>query len=97
MPAFLIELGCEELPANACDAAVAQAGAIVERLLRERRLAPSAVRTYVAPRRIAVWPTTCRQARRRSGSSTVGRPSAWPSTRPGRRRRRERGSPGATG
>ena len=54
-PALLIELGTEELPANACAAARMQAGEIVERELRaERRLAPAGVRALVAPRRIAV-------------------------------------------
>jgi glycyl-tRNA synthetase beta chain len=51
---LLIEIGCEELPANACDAALAQAAPLVERLLREHRLAPGAVRALVSPRRIAV-------------------------------------------
>jgi glycyl-tRNA synthetase beta chain len=51
---LLIEIGCEELPASACDAALAQSGPLVERLLLERRLAASSVRTLVAPRRIAV-------------------------------------------
>jgi glycyl-tRNA synthetase beta chain len=51
---FLVEIGCEELPANACDAALAQAGPLVERLLAENRLAASSVRVLVAPRRIAV-------------------------------------------
>jgi glycyl-tRNA synthetase beta chain len=54
MSAFLIEIGCEELPANACDAALAQAAPLVERLLAEHRLAASSVRALVAPRRIAV-------------------------------------------
>jgi glycyl-tRNA synthetase beta chain len=51
---FLVEIGCEELPANACDAALAQAGPLVERLLADHRLRPSSVRTLVAPRRITV-------------------------------------------
>ena len=51
---LLIEIGTEELPANACAAARAQAGEIVERELRARRLAPNGVRALVAPRRIAV-------------------------------------------
>jgi glycyl-tRNA synthetase beta chain len=51
---LLIELGCEELPAAACRAADAQAGDVVARLLRERRLAPAAVEVLVSPRRIAV-------------------------------------------
>jgi glycyl-tRNA synthetase beta chain len=54
MSTLLIEVGCEELPANACDAALAQAGPLVERLLLEHRLAPASVRALVAPRRIAV-------------------------------------------
>ena len=51
---LLIEFGCEELPANACRVADREAGAIIERLLTERRLAPSSVETFVTPRRIAV-------------------------------------------
>jgi glycyl-tRNA synthetase beta chain len=51
---LLIELGCEELPANACRVADREAAAIVERLLVERRLAPSCVEVLVTPRRIAV-------------------------------------------
>jgi glycyl-tRNA synthetase beta chain len=54
MSTFLVEIGCEELPANACDAALAQAAPLVERLLLEHRLAPTSVRALVAPRRIAV-------------------------------------------
>ena len=54
MSTFLVEIGCEELPANACEAALAQAAPLVERLLLERRLAASSVRALVAPRRIAV-------------------------------------------
>ena len=51
---LLIELGCEELPANACRVADADAAGVLERLLGERRLAPSAVEALVSPRRIAV-------------------------------------------
>jgi glycyl-tRNA synthetase beta chain len=51
---LLIELGCEELPANACRVAEREAGSTIERLLTERRLAPTSVETFVTPRRIAV-------------------------------------------
>jgi glycyl-tRNA synthetase beta chain len=51
---FLVEIGCEELPADACAAAAAQAPSLLQRLLAERRLAPEGVMAYVAPRRIAV-------------------------------------------
>jgi glycyl-tRNA synthetase beta chain len=51
---LLIELGCEELPANACRVADETAGPLLERLLADRRLAPASVRTLVSPRRIAV-------------------------------------------
>jgi glycyl-tRNA synthetase beta chain len=54
MRTLLVEIGCEELPASHCDAALAQAPGIVERLLAERRLAAGSVRALVAPRRIAV-------------------------------------------
>ena len=54
MSTFLVEIGCEELPASHCDAALAQAGPLVERLLAERRLHAASVRALVAPRRIAV-------------------------------------------
>ena len=51
---LLIELGCEELPANACRVAEREAGVTIERLLTERRLAPTSVEVFVTPRRIAV-------------------------------------------
>ena len=51
---LLIELGCEELPANACRVAEREAGLTIERLLTERRLAPTSVEVFVTPRRIAV-------------------------------------------
>ena len=51
---LLIELGCEELPANACRVAEREAGPAIERLLAERRLAPTSVEVFVTPRRIAV-------------------------------------------
>jgi glycyl-tRNA synthetase beta chain len=51
---LLIELGCEELPAAACEVADTGAASVLERLLHERRLAASAVRALVSPRRIAV-------------------------------------------
>ena len=51
---LLIELGCEELPANACRVAEREAGSTIEKLLAERRLAPTSVETFVTPRRIAV-------------------------------------------
>jgi glycyl-tRNA synthetase beta chain len=54
MSTFLIEIGCEELPATHCDAALAQAPGLVAQLLTERRLAASSVRALVSPRRIAV-------------------------------------------
>jgi glycyl-tRNA synthetase beta chain len=51
---LLIELGCEELPANACRVADREAAPALERLLAERRLAPTSVEALVTPRRIAV-------------------------------------------
>ncbi len=54
---LLIELGCEELPANACRVAEREAGPAIQRLLAERRLAPASVETFVTPRRIAVLAT----------------------------------------
>ncbi len=51
---LLIELGCEELPANACRVAEREAGPTLEKLLAARRLAPTSVETFVTPRRIAV-------------------------------------------
>lgn len=51
---LLIELGCEELPANACRVAEREAAPAVERLLAERRLAPASVEALITPRRIAV-------------------------------------------
>lgn len=51
---LLIELGCEELPANACRVADAEAPGVLERLLAERRLDAASVEAFVSPRRIAV-------------------------------------------
>ena len=51
---LLIELGCEELPANACRVAEREAGPTIEKLLTDRRLAPTSVESFVTPRRIAV-------------------------------------------
>jgi len=51
---LLIELGCEELPWSACRVAEREAGPTIERLLTERRLAPTSVEVFVTPRRIAV-------------------------------------------
>jgi glycyl-tRNA synthetase beta chain len=51
---LLIELGCEELPGNACRVADDDAAAILARLLEERRLAAASVEALVSPRRIAV-------------------------------------------
>ena len=54
MTDLLIELGCEELPANACRVADADAAPALARLLEERRLAAASVEALVSPRRIAV-------------------------------------------
>ena len=51
---LLIELGCEELPANACRVAEREAGNALQKLLSDRRLAPTSVEVFVTPRRIAV-------------------------------------------
>src|SRR4029077_1084268 len=46
---LLIELGCEELPSNACRVADDDAAAILARLLEERRLAAASVEALVSP------------------------------------------------
>jgi glycyl-tRNA synthetase beta chain len=54
MSTFLVEIGCEELPADACAVAAAQAPDLTGRLLADRRLPAEEITAHVAPRRIAV-------------------------------------------
>lgn len=56
MPDFLLEIGCEEVPARMLAEAEAVLGARVAKLLAEQKLAPENTKTatYSTPRRIAV-------------------------------------------
>src|SRR4030088_2432232 len=54
MPDFLLEIGCEEIPARMIDAAAAELCARVSELLRRERLAGGEVISFDTPRRLAV-------------------------------------------
>ncbi|HTD22492.1 MAG TPA: glycine--tRNA ligase subunit beta [Terriglobales bacterium] len=56
MPDFLLEIGCEEIPARMLDAASAELGERVNSLLQEERLAASTskIAQLATPRRLAV-------------------------------------------
>ena len=54
MPDFLLEIGCEEIPARMIDAASAELRERVNALLARERLAPGQVTSFETPRRLAV-------------------------------------------
>jgi glycyl-tRNA synthetase beta chain len=54
MPDFLLELGCEEIPARMIDAASQEMRERVSALLSRERLAPGEVTYLDTPRRLAV-------------------------------------------
>jgi glycyl-tRNA synthetase beta chain len=54
MPDFLLEIGCEEIPARMIDAASAELCARVSELLRRERLTGGEVTSFDTPRRLAV-------------------------------------------
>src|SRR5690348_16670742 len=55
MPDFLLEIGCEEIPARMIDAASLELRERVDSLLRRERLAPAGDVTHLdTPRRLAV-------------------------------------------
>jgi len=55
MPDFLLEIGCEEIPARMIDAASLELRERVQKLLDRERLAPASALTYLdTPRRLAV-------------------------------------------
>ncbi|HBB33328.1 MAG TPA: glycine--tRNA ligase subunit beta [Cyanobacteria bacterium UBA8803] len=54
MPAFLLEVGTEELPADFVDRAIAQWQSRLPESLAEQFLAPEAIEVYGTPRRLAV-------------------------------------------
>src|SRR6266571_1669506 len=55
MPDFLLEIGCEEIPARMIDAGAQELRERVGRLLERERLAPAgAVTGFDTPRRLAV-------------------------------------------
>jgi glycyl-tRNA synthetase beta chain len=57
MPDFLLEIGCEEIPARMIDAAETDLGVRVAKLLFDQKLLPAtaAVPTMSTPRRLTVW------------------------------------------
>ena len=57
MPDFLLEIGCEEIPARMIDAAETDLGVRVAKLLLEQKLLPqtATVPTMSTPRRLTVW------------------------------------------
>jgi glycyl-tRNA synthetase beta chain len=54
MPDFLLEIGCEEIPARMIDAASAELRERVSELLKRERLTGSALTSLATPRRLAV-------------------------------------------
>ena len=55
MPDFLLEIGCEEIPARMIDAASLELRERVHKLLDRERLLPASALTYLdTPRRLAV-------------------------------------------
>ncbi len=54
MPDFLLEIGCEEIPARMIDAGMAELRQRIEALLTRERLAATNVSTLQTPRRLAV-------------------------------------------
>jgi glycyl-tRNA synthetase beta chain len=57
MPDFLLEIGCEEIPARMIDGASAELESRVSDLLKRERLEASSVSRYDTPRRLAVLAT----------------------------------------
>src|ERR1700731_2112741 len=57
MPDFLLEIGCEEIPARMLDDAETDLGVRVAKLLLDQNLLPATgpVPTMSTPRRLAVW------------------------------------------
>ncbi len=56
MPDFLVEVGCEEIPARMIDGAIRELRERVETLLQRERLAPSGAVSWLdTPRRLAVF------------------------------------------
>ena len=58
MPDFLLEIGCEEIPARMIDAASQELRERVKSLLSRERLGPNDVTTLETPRRLAVMATS---------------------------------------
>jgi len=59
MPDFLLEIGCEEIPARMIDAASLELRERVHKLLERERLLPASALSYLdTPRRLAVLATT---------------------------------------
>lgn len=54
MPDFLLEVGCEEIPARMIDAASKELCERVGMLLQRERLSPAEVRAFDTPRRLAI-------------------------------------------
>ena len=54
MPDFLLEIGCEEIPARMIDAASSELRERVSALLGKERLAAKDIESFDSPRRLAV-------------------------------------------
>ena len=54
MPDFLLEIGCEEIPARMIDAAAQELRERVNALLSQERLTPAEVTYFESPRRLAI-------------------------------------------
>ena len=81
MPDFLLEIGCEEIPARMIDAASEELGSRIRDLLNRERLAPQgAVSTLETPRRLAVMAPAIPAAQPDVTEQVTG-PSASPSVR----------------
>src|SRR5215468_2796108 len=57
MPDFLLEIGCEEIPARMIDAGAEELRERVAKLLERERLVPTRVSGFDTPRRLAVLAT----------------------------------------
>src|ERR1700733_11329502 len=57
MPDFLLEIGCEEIPARMIDAASAELGKRVADLLKRERLSAGSISRFDTPRRLAILAT----------------------------------------
>jgi glycyl-tRNA synthetase beta subunit len=62
---LLFEIGCEEIPAGMVAKAAGDLKAYLEKLLTAESIGTGVtVETFGGPRRLTVWPRTCRASRR---------------------------------